>query len=155
MLPLAHSLLSGRFDSPHNSLSNNKAAKLLNNHKVTQWPPITSNSWYFITNTSPYTNLLFNAIHVVCIKNLAHLNICGSVTDGISLSIHVKPSNITDLHSLACTISVPHSPLHNTTKFKITSRSFGPPQRQYHNQYSLCLQKTWHFWPKDRKQALC
>jgi hypothetical protein len=47
------------------------------------------------------------------------LNICGSATDCISLAIHVKPSNITDLHSLTCTISATHSPLHDITKFKI------------------------------------
>jgi hypothetical protein len=72
-----------------------------------------------LTKTTPYSNLLYNAIHFVCVKNNACVNIFASATARISLSLHARPLDITDLHSLTRSISTSHSPLHNTAKFKI------------------------------------
>jgi hypothetical protein len=72
-----------------------------------------------ITKTSPYSDLLYNAIHFVCVKHNTRLNIFGTATERISLSLHERPQDVTELHSLARTIGTSHSPLHNINNFKI------------------------------------
>jgi hypothetical protein len=72
-----------------------------------------------LAKTSPYSDLLYNTIHFVCIKNNTRLNIFGTATTRISLSLHKQPPDMMDLYSLARLIGTSHSPLHNTTKFKI------------------------------------
>jgi hypothetical protein len=54
-----------------------------------------------ITKTSPYSDLLYNAIHFVCVKHNTCLNIFGTATERITLSLHERPQDVTEIHSLA------------------------------------------------------
>jgi hypothetical protein len=72
-----------------------------------------------LTKQSPYAELLYDAIHFVCIKNKGRLNLFGNPTDHISLALHEWPQDYEDLLQLARSMGTSHSSLHDPTKFKI------------------------------------
>jgi hypothetical protein len=48
-----------------------------------------------VTKTSPYSDLLYNAIHFVCVKHNTCRNIFGTATERISIALHEQPQDVT------------------------------------------------------------
>jgi hypothetical protein len=68
-----------------------------------------------ITKTAPLGNLLTKAIHHVCITNSSPLQICGSSPEQLSITLHDKPPEVANQHTLAKQINITHNSLHDTS----------------------------------------
>jgi hypothetical protein len=72
-----------------------------------------------IAKTAPLGNLLTKAIHHVCITNSSPLQICGSSPERLSITLHNKPPEVANQHTLAKQIDITHNSLHDTSSYKI------------------------------------
>jgi hypothetical protein len=72
-----------------------------------------------ITKLAPLGNLLMKAIHHVCITNSSPLQICGSLPEQLSITLHDKPPKVANQHTLAKQIDITHNSLHDTSSYKI------------------------------------
>ena len=72
-----------------------------------------------LTNTTPLSTLLHDAIFHVCVTHNRRLHICGPPSNGISISLHQKPNTSPDTLSLATEISMGHDPIHDPSQYKI------------------------------------
>ena len=72
-----------------------------------------------LTNTTPLSTLLHDAIFHVCVTHNRRLHICGPPSNGISITLHQKPTTQPDTLSLATEISIGHDPIHDPSQYKI------------------------------------